>query len=348
MDTESTPPNDEKLVDELVSLLKSIGISDDNAPPLNAEQVNDYQKSTVARYVRKLGLRIPSMLYHYTDYHAFLSILESHALWATNLMYLNDTEEFLYSKKIFTDVLTSLEPLARSDQFTDEFNQIITTLEKVSLDLSSIYVACFSEDPDSLNLWRGYTSSSSRLCIGFRYPLAIEHDNGAMLGRQYVCAPCIYDEYTQIRLVKGFILRCIWNYRRGKLTGPGIVETEDGGCESNCGMMWSLLSEAKVLAAMIKHPAFKDEREWRIIYLGGENKVRASSSTIIPYTCMYFSPPITHGQPSGKRFYKEIASVVIGPCPHPALVARSVKGALEQAGCFLPDVSNSKVPYRDW
>ena len=53
---------------------------------------------------------LPDILYHYTSARAFLDIVKSKAIWASNVRFLNDTAELRHaiSKKEF---LLVLEPM---------------------------------------------------------------------------------------------------------------------------------------------------------------------------------------------------------------------------------------------
>jgi hypothetical protein len=62
---------------------------------------------------------VPTLLYHYTDARGLLGIIESHAIWATHLHYLNDAQEFAYAADLADQVLkeqrASAEPRESED-----------------------------------------------------------------------------------------------------------------------------------------------------------------------------------------------------------------------------------------
>jgi hypothetical protein len=43
---------------------------------------------------------VPPLLYHFTDAPGLRGIVESHALWATHIYYLNDAQEFGYAEDL--------------------------------------------------------------------------------------------------------------------------------------------------------------------------------------------------------------------------------------------------------
>lgn len=55
----------------------------------------------------------PPILYHYTRLPGLLGIIDSKALWATDIRYLNDETEFHHAVDITRDLLTELKDFAR-------------------------------------------------------------------------------------------------------------------------------------------------------------------------------------------------------------------------------------------
>jgi len=121
----------------------------------------------------------PEILYHYTTQQGLLGILHSKAMWLSNLHYLNDTSEFIYSinlaKKYIEERIKLLErtgllsppPALGSSpnhhnlyghlDILDDFNAI------------PIYICSFSREGDQLGQWRGYCNNGSGFSIGFDY-----------------------------------------------------------------------------------------------------------------------------------------------------------------------------------
>ncbi len=93
-------------------------------------------------------------LYHYTTVDAFINIIKNQKLWASNILYLNDSAEFHLAitlarrllKDMIDDEANTVRPerLAAMDKLLDEPipGAIATPL---------CYVCCFSEEKDDLN-----------------------------------------------------------------------------------------------------------------------------------------------------------------------------------------------------
>jgi hypothetical protein len=88
----------------------------------------------------------------------------------------------------------------------------------------------------------------------------------------------------------------------------------------------------------IKHPSFKEEREWRLIAVPSSFegvKYRAHGSLIVPYLDL----PI----PKDGQLIKEI---VVGPCRYPDLALRSIRlMSAAQRGWPLK-VTTARTPFR--
>jgi hypothetical protein len=99
-----------------------------------------------------------------------------------------------------------------------------------------------------------------------------------------------------------------------------------------------------LVACLIKHPSFAEEREWRLVSLV-ENRSRSmllyrqGQSMIIPYQTV----------PLGDdRKLLPVRQIYVGPTPHPELAVNSVTGLLAATGHDEIAVERSAVPYRGW
>ncbi|MGZ8406493.1 MAG: DUF2971 domain-containing protein, partial [Caulobacteraceae bacterium] len=101
-----------------------------------------------------------------------------------------------------------------------------------------------------------------------------------------------------------------------------------------------------------KHPGFKEEREWRIIY----SPTLEPSPIISPsYECVRGIPqevyriPLRH-EPSGGLLHADIPSlferVIIGPSTQPITVAKTFAALLSEAKALNTQVTVSSIPLR--
>ncbi len=272
------------------------------------------------------------LLYHYTDQNGLLGILKSKEIWATHHQCLNDTQEFLYAKEL---VREELKKRISAD------NSTRSLLERMSSALGgpgnedvNLYVASFSEEPDSLPQWRAYGGASSGFALGFQCERLI-------LPEAFVLARCIYQPEKQSEVVDAIVSEVLDRSKKvGLFTAVQIVKV-------------MLLFELHALALILKHPKFAEEREWRIVSRvmmddapafpiedATRLEFRVGKSMLIPYRC------ISVNDGSGGFLLKK---VIVGPNPNPEQAHRSVRSLLNsRTDTKAVEVQSSDIPYRNW
>ena len=119
------------------------------------------------------------------------------------------------------------------------------------------FVACFTEDGDDLSQWRGYGGGEGGYSIEFdaTYLRSMSHQETVLLGK------IEYDEVKQNAFFDNLLKHTISFFLEGieKKRAPTKEEwTNDFlACWS-----WHIA----LFGPMIKHPKFKEEREWRLLY----------------------------------------------------------------------------------
>jgi hypothetical protein len=99
-------------------------------------------------------------LCHYTSATGLIGILESKQLYATDVRFLNDSQELLYAVDLAKQYLTN-QPLQSKDDerkaFADFALKLLDTKDNLVVILGTpTFVASFSEENDLLSQWRGY------------------------------------------------------------------------------------------------------------------------------------------------------------------------------------------------
>ena len=275
---------------------------------------------------------LPDPICHYTDQRGFLGILSSRSIWAADLRYLNDSEEYQVG---FRKVLQRMETLTADNVALKAM--IARSLDPITLDNAvGVGVASFSAIADDLSQWRGYGSGSGGIAIEFDPALLALHIlmSGSSLGQ------CIYDEDEHDRVVAAL---CDAVVADAKLALTDDAQVPD--------FMRRTTLSVQLTCALLKDSAFAAEREYRMVVWFSlppslTQHVRAGRSTLVPY----FSVPLDfeYGQPSVQRSGRlPIRTVRVGPTAHPRLAARAAQLALQlenQPG----SVSVSRVPFRNW
>ncbi len=91
--------------------------------------------------------------FHYTSMDTAIKILESRRFHFTNIRCCNDGNEYLYGVEQFRKVFRSISDGA--------------VFPEIELQLAPFWVACFSEEPDSVSQWQQYADKATGLCLEF-------------------------------------------------------------------------------------------------------------------------------------------------------------------------------------
>jgi hypothetical protein len=282
---------------------------------------------------------VPTRLYHYTDAQGFKGIVESRELWATHIQYLNDAQEYHHAAELAARVL-----LERAQAAADPHEQAILGRLNAATDLhtmaeQSVCVTSFSAAGDDLSQWRGYCPDSTGYSLGF-----VPEDLVAKAAEQgFSLARCLYGEAVQ----REAITRVLEEVRRSVPWTQALAHPRDRDVQVEVIKAW--LNAFAPLAPTFKHPAFCNEREWRLISpisIGDDRwRVRPGRSMLIPYVPI----ALTRIDP-----YLPIRKVVVGPTPHRELARRAVALWLgPKTGRDLitrqpVETCDSRIPYRNW
>jgi hypothetical protein len=263
----------------------------------------------------------PHVLYHYTDAKGLQGIVESQRLWASNAAFLNDATELVYVDHVIHDVLESL----RSEATGVAAKAFIDRGQGGTLGSEGffeVYVACFCTNGDLLSQWRGYPPAGGGYAVGLRTAMLHFHQQEGIHLRRVV-----YEAAEQRRLVEGVL--------HPVLEGLESRESSSGG-DTALQVVPRCLQLARAhfaeFAFCFKHPAFREEDEWRLIQvqsrLDGHPQstvhLRPAETGLVPY--VEYELPDRAGVFTGRLPIKEI---VVGPAAHRELAKRAVWMLLE-------------------
>jgi hypothetical protein len=281
----------------------------------------------------------PARLYHYTDAQGLHGILSSGRFWATNIGFLNDRSELKYGCAIVTE---ALERRAHaSSKLEREFIERALRVFNVFDGLFELYVACFCEDGDLLSQWRGYGGNG----VGYAVAMDARLMGLRTPGRtpvDFVLRRVIYDYSEQAQLIDS-------------LTQKTVDLLLDIERESGEEVAWNALprlchffrDEVSEFLFCFKHPAFREEAEWRAVSVAGlydddsRVKFRPSRAGLIPYVEMEFSP--SAGQMTAKI---PITEIVCGPTAYPYPAQKALSLYLRNIGYSHVEVRASQIPLR--
>jgi hypothetical protein len=254
----------------------------------------------------------PPLLYHYTDFNGLQGIVESHSLRATLTTALNDGSELQYGREV---VAKTLKQLLNSD-----FHRIVD--EAMAMDLGPqdrLFAACFCARPDLLGMWRGYAGNGGGFSLGFNLP-----DERTFCGTVLVTKVSYGDQHPR------HLMDCFRSFCGGIEDTPGD------------GLQYCLA--ARALASKIKHIAFKDEEEWRIIRTDArlsEISFRPGYANIRPYVNVEFRAN------NGNRIPLPLEEVIVGPTLRSEDKPEDmIRWMLDKNGLGRVRVQQSTIPYR--
>src|SRR6266404_3234533 len=148
-----------------------------------------------------LSRPIPEKLWHYTSIQGFQGIVTSKSIWATDLRFLNDREEFIHVRNLSNKIVDATPELDENGFPNRRFlaKAVAFAFDSILADAGlQVFVASFSAAEDQLGQWRGYSRGSSGVSLAFdlkafRPPPSI----GALSS----FTPCVYDSAKKEELV---------------------------------------------------------------------------------------------------------------------------------------------------
>lgn len=272
---------------------------------------------------------------HYTTANALISIVQSEQLWATNIKFLNDEQEFLHAitlaKEVINKSTENAEKIKANRSAYDDFIKEVTkALENLdTYHAENIFTCSFSEEKDLLSQWRGYCPSNQGYCIHFDLDGLLKAAKEKFIS----CGifPCVYDNAEKKKRISAALNKHWQEYI--KLTDPKKREQA----------VQNLTFEIEQLASYFKHPSFAEEKEHRLVIrmawdIEEHAKFRAGPMSIIPYIEV----------PAPKALIKEIG---IGPTRDQSLAKRGLAALIDfkfgpLASFGDVKISESKIPYR--
>jgi hypothetical protein len=183
-------------------------------------------------------------LYHSTAIETLLSIVENKTLRASLVTTTNDASEVIYSLGVARSMVRERGPY---ETRLLEFIEQPWEIEMFPL------ATCFCETADSSSQWLNYGRRGRGVAIGFRarelVPMA--------LAQGFELRKIDYDADSQRQRIG----RVIDEGRRA-LQGAGAGRRDPQAIEATA---LTVAMALRLLAVELKHPAFENEREWRLV-----------------------------------------------------------------------------------
>jgi hypothetical protein len=283
------------------------------------------------------GETFPEVLYHYTAAAGLHGILTNQCFYASGIGFSNDISEGLYATEIGRQVIEK-HPITIDDN--PRAKDLATFLRFLFQDPTrpweSGFFVSFCERADVLSQWRTYGGASS-FCLGVGSVAPIEWDCECSDGIRLVRV--MYEPQEQKRALALYLDKFLEFARTGNPAQLG--KTLDL-------LLWISVTQ---WAFAIKHKAFQEEREWRMVVIPKRKKLSANEMLFGDRPNMEIPPqvrdksgrllPFVIVTPKGKKM--TIRSITVGPSRAQAQDLRAVEMLREKfmVGLDVPIVASS-------
>ena len=274
---------------------------------------------------------VPAKLWHYTTRSGLIGILDSRELRATDLRFLNDTQERRYALRVYRDLLSR-----RLKNEREMAARVLLLAARSNTDsrlfAGAAYTFSFSEDGDDLSQWRAYTQARSA------YSLAFDSRSIARLtSTAHVFGPfrCRYKRPEQEAFSEEVMSRSLL------LDVERHFDRLDAATLAAARVLFTNML-VSITGMVLKHPRFEAEHEWRLVLITRPEATlgfRDGRTMLTPYCAL---GPVSSVSDLGIR------EIVIGPTPHARNEKIAVGALLEQRGCKEVKVRASRIPFRNW
>lgn len=285
---------------------------------------------TAALYAEKPQER----LYHYTSFSGLLGIVGSRSLWASDIRYMNDSAELkhtadLIRAEINRRIGTGHGPHRLLNQFLDWFTYRITNGHM-------LFAASFRASGNLLSQWRGYSRLGKGVSLGFSpdYILRRAGKQSFEIGR------CIYDPEQQQKLIRQVVDAV-----------EVLAETQGLNVDGRSTENWYLSifqvieSDLLRIAAILKHPSFREEEEWRLVssvvtdFMEAPVLFREGTSMLVPY--------IQFSLKDEDESLIRLDHIFLGPTPNITISMNSLTMFLSKNGIQPKNgISYCQIPFR--
>lgn len=273
---------------------------------------------------------IRDTLYHYTTLQGLLGIVDSGVLRASDIRYMNDSTELRHTLELLEQHITR-RIMAGTDHPT-LLNALLEWLSHRIVSGPMLFGASFRANGNLLSQWRGYSVHGKGVSLGFE-PRWLERRANE---QRFQMARCIYDSRQQEALVEEIV---------DAVEDDADQVAEGHGSTVDAGIFQRLEARLLRIAAVLKHPAFEEEQEWRLVSpvmdecLDCPVSFREGVSMLVPWY------PFRLAEASGEPF--PLDHVYLGPTANIDLSMNSLRLYLRKRGVGPKrDIDYCQIPYR--
>lgn len=307
-----------------------------------------------AKRFDRLNSNPSTPLVHYTSASTLFRILEDKVVWMRNARCMNDFKEMTYAFELIAGYFSKKKHRERFREacdgcFEGAYQEIGDLITGHSPNIQGdAYITCLSEhskfeNNGRLSMWRGYGGRDLAVAIYLNTKETLQEGPYGIEGY-----PVEYWDMTRFSTEMNARVRYI-AANRDKIVAGGRQPFIDG-----------LFHMFYIFAVALKHPAFREEKEWRLVYLpklypsaGMEEHRKTKVVNGMPqviYEIPIDGKPINNGIALTPR--QLVHRIVVGPCSEADVAVSAIEEALRRA-MQHPRPSNKQlvtfcgIPYRE-
>jgi len=220
---------------------------------------------------------IPSeTLYHYTTFNGLMGIVNRRAIWASDIRYLNDSAELKHTANLINSEIA--RRIAHGSTRATLLNHFIDWVSHRITNGHMLFAASFRSNGNLLSQWRGYSAIGKGVSLGFDP----DHIRQCAESQEYQIGKCIYDPGEQQRYIARVVDAVEY------LADEQNIHNVSSRSAYH-DVFSNIESDLLRIAAILKHPSFEEEAEWRIIspvitdYQRSGVKFREGATMLVPY-----------------------------------------------------------------
>jgi hypothetical protein len=218
-------------------------------------------------------------LYHYTSLSGLLGIVGSGELRASDIRYMNDSAELRHTLNLLHHCIMRRVVAGVDNPLL--LHQLLDWLSHRIVSGPMLFGASFRANGNLLSQWRGYSTHGKGVSLGFN-PVYIRE---CAARQQFQVGKCLYDPAGQQALVEQLVEAV---EKAAAVTG---VEEGTEACRKRSwyAVFEQIEEDLLRIAAILKHPSFEEEQEWRIVSpvlkLSRDKPIRfrEGTSMLVPY-----------------------------------------------------------------
>lgn len=210
----------------------------------------------------------PKILSQYSAIPTFKGVIENNNLWATHWAFLNDAKELKKGLEVAKQVIADMKKmdnLKSKKHYLRILENFISALTRKDIySIIDVYVLCFSEKKDNLNMWRGYGDGYNSIVIDYNtvdFKLNDDVIGVSLIGK------INYSEDEQKKMMLMFLMQY---YELIEKINEQFPSQKENAVKYTLGYF---LVGIVVLSLYTKEKYWNEEKEWRIIFLNPSDEL---------------------------------------------------------------------------